>query len=136
MRPSLCMRCLKHGEVPVFKPILRLVTGAILALAMVSVAAAQARDPRAPAPLDKPAGKGVISGVVVTTDSGRPVRRARAALTGGTPRVNVSVQTDDQGAFTFTNLPAGQFTLTASKGGFIDTIYGQKQPGSGRAPMS
>ena len=105
---------------------------AILALAIASTAAAQVRDPRAPAP-DKPAGKGIISGVVVTTDSARPVRRARVAITGGAPRVNVSVQTDDQGAFVFANLPAGQFTLTASKGGFIDTIYGQKQPGSGRA---
>ena len=111
---------------------IKVLAGAVLATAIASAASAQVRDQRPPV-LDKPAGKGVISGVVVTADSGRPVPRARVAIAGGMPRVNASVQTDDQGAFTFANLPAGQFTLTASKGGFLDTIYGQKQPGSGRA---
>ncbi len=80
-----------------------------------------------------PAPSGVIAGSLVAADSGRPVRRARVTLGGGTPRISQSVTTDDQGRFSFTKVPAGDFNLQASKIGFLDAIYGQKQPGSGRA---
>ena len=62
----------------------------------------------------------------------RPVRRAVVSLSGGEPRVSRAIQTDDLGAFVFADLPAGEFTLSANKGGFVDSIFGQKQPGSGR----
>ena len=109
--------------------ILGVVAAAVASAALV----AQVRDTRAAAPpVQQPGAKGVIAGVVVAVDSGRPVRRARVMLIGGTPRVAQSVQSDDQGGFRFANLPAGQFTLSSSKGGYIETVYGQKQPGSGR----
>src|SRR5262249_42950366 len=40
--------------------------------------------------------------------------------------------TDDRGGFTFTNLPAGEFTISASKPGYLESIFGQKRAGSGR----
>lgn len=80
----------------------------------------------------QPAGKGVMAGVVVSADAGRPVRRARVTLAGGSPRVGKSVQTDDQGAFRFEELSAGDYTLTTSKPGYVETVFGQKHPGSGR----
>jgi protocatechuate 3,4-dioxygenase beta subunit len=91
-----------------------------------------ARDARPPASAAQPAGKGAISGTVVSADRGQPVQRARVVLNGGSPKVTRSFQTDEQGAFRFTDLPDGEFTLTASKGGYVDSVFGQRQPGSGR----
>ena len=115
---------------------LRLLGGvaAVVVLATGATPLAQnPRDLRTPqAPASVAAGKGSIQGVVVSSDLGRPVRRANVAISGGDVRMARTVQTDEQGAFSFTDLPTGEFTLTASKGGFVDSIYGQKQPGSGR----
>jgi hypothetical protein len=36
--------------------------------------------------------------------------------------------TDDQGRFQATDLAAGSYTVTASKSGFVDAIYGQRRP--------
>ena len=52
----------------------------MLAVAMVATPTAQVRDQRTPVPPDKPATKGVIGGVVLSADSGRPVRRARVRV--------------------------------------------------------
>ena len=91
----------------------------------------QTRDPKAPA-AQQVGGTGVIAGVVVTADAGRPVRRARVTIAGGAPKVSRTIQSDDQGAFRFAGLPAGDYTIRSSKGGFVETIYGQRKPGSGR----
>ena len=78
------------------------------------------------------AAAGVIAGTVVSADSGNAVRRAKVSLVGGSPRVSRSIDSDEQGAFRFTDLPAGDFTLTATKGGYVESTFGQAQPGSGR----
>jgi hypothetical protein len=105
----------------------------LLLIAALALPQGQTRDPKAPpAQAAQPAGKGAIAGTVVSADRGQAVRRARVVLNGGTPKVTRAVQTDDQGAFRFADLPSGQFTLTASKGGYVESIFGQRQPGSGR----
>jgi hypothetical protein len=111
-----------------------------IALACVVIVQAQqvkpARDPKPPLPAGQQpvsgTGTGVISGTVISAESGNPVRRARVVAVGGWVRVSRSMETDEQGAFRFTDLPAGDFTLTASKGGYVESTFGQKQPGSGR----
>lgn len=91
------------------------------------------RDPAAAgAPARLPAGTGVVAGTIVSPESGHPVRRARVTLVGTDPSVNKSTTADDQGAFMFEALPAAAYTLTAAKPGLLDSIYGQKVPGSGR----
>ncbi len=61
------------------------------------------------------------------------MRRATVTATGaGDVRTLRTAQTDDNGTFVFTNLPPGEYTLSANKGGFVESIYGQRQPGSGR----
>jgi hypothetical protein len=77
-------------------------------------------------------GTGVIAGTVVNANGGRPVRRAVVRIAGTAPVTSMSATTDDQGNFTFSNLPAGQFTLTATKPGYLDAVYGQKRTGNGR----
>lgn len=80
-------------------------------------------------------GTGGIAGSVVLADTGRPVRRARVTLTGGDVRSTKTALTDDQGAFAFTELPAGRFTLSASKPGYVNSTYGQKKPGRPGTPI-
>jgi sarcosine oxidase gamma subunit len=83
----------------------------------------------------QPTGTGTLTGSVVADDSGRPVRRVRVALTGGSLRAGKSATTDDQGHFTFTALLAGQFTLTASKAGYVTAVFGQKKPNRPGTPV-
>jgi hypothetical protein len=68
-----------------------------------------------------------ITGHVVTADSGKPVKRAQVRVSG-TGRGGRSTITDDQGVYTVTALSAGSYTITASKNGFVDAIFGQRRP--------
>ena len=91
-----------------------------------------ARDAQQPTTV----GSGVISGLVVTDGTGTPVRRARVTLSGGeitrTPRSTV---TNDEGQFGFVALPAGRYTMTASKAGYVNITYGAKRPGRPGTPI-
>jgi protocatechuate 3,4-dioxygenase beta subunit len=74
-----------------------------------------------------PQGTASIAGRVLSVDTGRPVKRARviASAGGGQSRAE---STDDQGRFRFGGLPAGAYTIRASKSGFVEAIYGQRRP--------
>ncbi len=78
---------------------------------------------------------GVISGTVVTEGSGNPVRRARVTLTAPELRGSRTMTTTDQGAFSFTALPAGRYTLAASKPGYVNITFGAKRPGRPGTPI-
>ena len=80
-------------------------------------------------------GTGVITGVVTGGSGGSPVRRARVMLSGPELRGGRSTVTNDQGQFTFSALPAGRFTMTASKAGYVDVPYGAKRPGRPGTPI-
>jgi len=77
-------------------------------------------------------GTGVIAGSLVAADTGRPVRFARVSLTGAASSTLTAVS-DNQGGFSFAELAAGSYTLSASKPGFLSVQYGEKTPGRGRA---
>jgi hypothetical protein len=82
-----------------------------------------------------PAGTGVIAGTLVSADGGRPIRGGRVSLTGvgsAASSMGRSVTTDSLGAFSFTELPSGAYNLTASRPGYLDVVYGQRRPGTGR----
>jgi hypothetical protein len=89
----------------------------------------QTRDP---APV--PQGSGSIAGRVLTADTGRPVKRARVTVSGGGRGGRVTT-TDDQGRYQVTDLPAGTYTITGSKNGFVDAIYGQRRPQQPGTPV-
>lgn len=82
----------------------------------------------------QPTGTAGLSGTVVS-DAGRPVRRARVTLSGAELRSAKAATTDDLGAFSFADLPAGRFTLSASKAGYVNSTYGQKKPGRPGTPI-
>src|SRR4051794_5071707 len=58
-----------------------------------------------------PAPTGRISGRVVAADSGRPVKRARVFINAAELQGGRGGLTDDNGAYDFTDLPAGRYTV-------------------------
>lgn len=73
-------------------------------------------------------GTAVIQGYVIVADTGSPVRRAEVRATSNATRTARVATTDDSGRFVLTDLPAGQWTVTASKGGFVAQQFGQRRP--------
>lgn len=78
-----------------------------------------------------PVGTATLSGVVTVADSGQPARKVRVTLSGGEMRGRTAM-TDDTGKFAFIALPAGRYSLSASKPGHVPVSYGQRRPGPGR----
>src|SRR5579862_1471899 len=92
------------------------------------VRAAQAAQQPQRDNLSAPTGTAVIAGVVVADDgSARPLARAQVRLSGGDIRVQPLTMTDSSGRFVFVGLPAGRYTLSASKPGYVPTYYGAKR---------
>lgn len=75
-----------------------------------------------------------IGGRVMAADSGRPVKRARV-IVSGSGRGGRSTVTDDQGRYLVTDLPAGRYTISATKAGFVNGIYGQRHPLQAGTPI-
>jgi hypothetical protein len=80
-------------------------------------------------------GTGGISGTVTVEGAGSPARHARVTLAGAGLRPSRTATTGEQGQFSFTQLPAGRFTLTVSKPGYVDITYGAKSPGRPGTPI-
>jgi Carboxypeptidase regulatory-like domain len=112
-------------------------TIAFLLLAFASVVAAQqqpARDTSAQKQA-APAPTGRITGHVIAGDNGRPVKRARVFAAAAELQGGRGMLTDDNGVFDFTELPAGRYTITASKSGFVSLAYGQRRPLQSGTPL-
>jgi hypothetical protein len=74
-----------------------------------------------------PPGTSIIRGLV-TSDTGTPVRRAQVrANIGGMPGARVT-STDADGRYELRDLPAGRWSLSASKPGFVTQRFGQRRP--------
>ena len=103
------------------------------ALCLTTFLAAQDRPPaRDAARKPELVGTAVISGTLVTDDSSaRPIRRAAVNLSGSDFLRTRTTVTDDAGRFTFTSLPASNFSLWATKPGYVSAYYGGKRPGRG-----
>ena len=79
-------------------------------------------------------GTGRITGRVLSTDTGAPLRRAQVRLSA--PEIGVKMAlTDAEGRFEFKELPAGRFTLNASKSGYVNVQYGQTRPFESGRPI-
>jgi hypothetical protein len=72
-------------------------------------------------------GTGRLRGRVVAADTGAIVRRAQVRISS--PDVGSKTAfTDAQGRYEFRDLPAGRFTLSVAKSGFVTMQYGQSRP--------
>jgi hypothetical protein len=86
---------------------------------------APVRDRASVAPV---AGTASLSGTVVD-GNGKPLRHAVVTLNGQTMHIGRTTITDDTGRFVFVDLPAGRFSLEATKGGYLAAYYRGKRPG-------
>jgi hypothetical protein len=79
-------------------------------------------------------GTGRIRGRVLASDGAGPIRRAQVRISG--PDVaSKAALTDAEGRFEFRELPAGRFTLQATKSGFVNVQYGQTRPFESGKPI-
>jgi carboxypeptidase family protein len=78
---------------------------------------------------------GRITGRVLAADSGRAIKRARVMVTAAELPGGRGALTDDQGVYDLTELPAGRYTLTVSKSGFVALAYGQRRPLQAGTPL-
>ena len=78
----------------------------------------------------KPAtGTARIRGRVTAAPGGAPLRRVRLTLqTPAGPEFTKVVMTDAQGRYEFSGLPAGRYSLSASKAAYVGLQYGQRRP--------
>ena len=72
-------------------------------------------------------GTAAITGIVVTADTGQPIRHAYVRATSGVLNGRRAAVTDANGRYQFIELHAGRYTVTASKTGFVSVSYGQRR---------
>ena len=88
------------------------------------------RDRIAPTP-----GSGTVRGTVVSSNTGAPLHRVQITLSGGTQPIPPAV-TDTRGEFEIPNVPAGVYTVTARRSGYLTTQYGQRGSEERGRPVS
>jgi hypothetical protein len=91
----------------------------------------RAQPPRA----DAPRGTAILRGQIIAADNGAPIRRAQVRVTSPDAREGRVAATDAQGRFEIKELPAGRYTLSASKAGFVALQYGQRRPSESGTPI-
>ena len=98
----------------------------LLLAATVGMSAQQA-PPRDAGTPKAAAAAAVVRGRVTSAATGQPLHRVRVSLNGpgGTPLSGV---TDTKGAFEIVNVPAGFYTATAVRAGYLTVQYGQRRP--------
>jgi uncharacterized protein (DUF2141 family) len=73
---------------------------------------------------------------VAADDGTVPIRRAIVTISASALSADRSAIVDDEGRFAFGNLPAGRYTIKASKPAYVATAYGAKRPGGTGTPLA
>jgi hypothetical protein len=82
-----------------------------------------------------PKGTAVIKGQVIAGGAGSPLRRAQVRAMSMEGRGGGVTSTDGNGVFEIKDLPAGRYTVTATKGGYAQAQFGQRRPGDPGTPI-
>ena len=117
----------------------------IVALLMAASVAAQQQSTQRPNQPQQPArdtsaqpaapATGSLSGRVLTTEGGRPVKRARVFVSAPELPGGRAALTDENGVFQISELPAGRYSVNVSKTGYIALSYGQRRPLMAGTPL-
>jgi protocatechuate 3,4-dioxygenase beta subunit len=81
-------------------------------------------------------GTAQIRGRVVAAETGTPLRRAQVLLSSPETQFRRAATTDSEGRFEFADLPAGRFSMSANKSGYVGLQYGQRRPFEAGTPVS
>jgi hypothetical protein len=71
----------------------------------------------------------------VASETGAGLRSVQIRLSGGGLREGRTAGTDAEGRYEIDNLPAGRYTLTATKPGFVTLSFGQRRPFESGRPI-
>ena len=80
-------------------------------------------------------GTAQIRGRILAADGGEPLRRASVRLSSPELREGRGTTTDAEGRYEFRDLPAGRYTVSASKNGYVMISYGQRRPNEPGRPL-
>ncbi|HET9834584.1 MAG TPA: carboxypeptidase-like regulatory domain-containing protein [Vicinamibacterales bacterium] len=103
------------------------VVSAFLALVSTSILCA-AQTPLPPRDTSGQTGTAIIRGHVFDGATGQPLRKAQVRALSPELRENRLASTDANGAYEIRDLAAGRYTLSASKGTYVNLSYGQTRP--------
>jgi protocatechuate 3,4-dioxygenase beta subunit len=73
-------------------------------------------------------GSAEIRGRIVAAETANPLRRVQVRLMATELRMPRLATTDAEGRYVFRELPAGRYTVNASKPGYVSLQYGQRRP--------
>jgi hypothetical protein len=82
-----------------------------------------------------PTGTGKILGRVVSADNGMPLRRAQVQIVAGEQRLMKKAITDAEGRYSFGDLPAGRYSVSVSRNGYVALQFGQQRPFESGKPL-
>ena len=89
------------------------------------------------APQRAQTGTARIRGRIVAAGGTAALRRAQITLTAAdNVQFRRSTTSDSEGRYEFTELPAGQYQIAATKGGYVQLEYGQRRPFESGSPVS
>jgi hypothetical protein len=71
----------------------------------------------------------------VVAQAGTPLRRAQVSVTSTEGQVRRTTTTDGDGRYEFVELPAGRYSVLATKAGFVTLQYGQRRPYEAGTPV-
>jgi hypothetical protein len=95
----------------------------------------QTRDARATS-APAPKGTASIAGIVVSADgSAKAIRQANLVIIGAMTGVLRVSSTDRDGRFSFTDLPADRYVISASKPPYLGTVAGARRPARPGTPV-
>ncbi|HVL69773.1 MAG TPA: carboxypeptidase regulatory-like domain-containing protein [Vicinamibacterales bacterium] len=83
----------------------------------------------------QPKGTAIVTGKVVSADTGRPIRRAQVTLSAPELGSTRTMSTNSQGIFEFTEIAAGRYSIAAVRGGYLRLQFGQRHPGEPGRPV-
>src|SRR5262245_33280336 len=83
-----------------------------------------------------PPGSATAAGAPVSRGAGSPVTSSVPGGAVGQSGFTRTVITDAQGQFIVPRLPAGRFTITVNRTGYLNATYGQKRPGGRGMPLA
>jgi hypothetical protein len=80
-------------------------------------------------------GTATLRGHVFGADTGQPLRKAQVRIVAGDIRENRMATTDTSGAYEFKDVRAGRYTISASKGSYVNVSYGQQRATDAPKPL-